>query len=220
MIPKRLLLTHVSEHSLEPKLRYCMQRMKDLHPDWEFLFFSDGDCREFIRKEAPEFMELYDWYPKAVMRADLFRLLVVHRLGGFYLDTDMLLESSLDPLVEHSAVFTIEEQMTVQYVRRRFPRWMWHMGGQWSIANYAFAAEKGHPYVGAVLDQVVARTADFDIEDCSSLDILHSTGPDAVTAAYYREPERWKDVTILNVPGCRFGVHGQHLVHSIWWEGF
>lgn len=219
MIPKRLLLTHVSEQVLEPKLRYCLDRMKELHPGWEYVFFSDGDCRDFVEEHAPEFGELYDWYPKPVMRADLFRVLVVHRLGGFYFDTDMLLSRPLDPLLNHSAVFSVEELMDPVSYRMRFPRSMWHLADQYTIANYAFGAEKGHPFVGAILDEIVARSADFEAEDCSSLDILHSTGPDAVTTAYYRDREKWKDVTILDVAGCRFGPYGQHLVHSIWWEG-
>ena len=63
-----------------------------------------------MEREFPEFAEFYDWYPRAVMRADLFRLLVVYRLGGFYLDTDFLLEAPLDPLVEHAAVFAVEQE--------------------------------------------------------------------------------------------------------------
>lgn len=219
MIPKRLLLTHVSRNSLEPKLRYCLQRMKEMHPDWEFVFFSDGDCRDFVKQKAPEFAELYDWYPRAVMRADLFRLLAVYRLGGFYLDTDFLVESPMDPLVGNSAVFTIEERLEGSFLRSRFPPWMSRFVGKWSIANYAFAAEEGHPFLRAILDQVISRTADFHVEDVTNLDILHSTGPDALTVAYYQDHERWQDVTILNAEGCRFGEHGQHLVHSIWWDG-
>ena len=46
MIPKRLLVTHVSEHTLEPKLKYCLKLMREMHPGWEFLFFPDGDCRD------------------------------------------------------------------------------------------------------------------------------------------------------------------------------
>lgn len=218
MIPKRLLVTHVSEHTLEPKLKHCLKVMKEMHPAWEFMFFSDGDCRDFVRKECPDFAELYDWYPRAVMRADLFRLLAVHRLGGFYLDTDFLLDSPLDPLLGHSAVFSIEEKMDPGFLKQRFPRWMWELKGRWSLANYAFAAEAGHPFLAAILDEVIARTADFEAEDCSNLDILHSTGPDAVTAAYYRQEEKWGDVKILDTPDCRFGPYGVHLVHSIWLE--
>lgn len=219
MIPKRLIVTHVAEHHLESKLRYCLERMKALHPDWEYLFFSDGDCRDFISDHAPEFAELYDWYPQAVMRADLFRLLAVHRLGGFYLDTDMLIEEKLDPLLKHSAVFSIEEQLKTHYITSRFPRWMWKYENDWSLANYAFAAEKEHPFVGAILEELITRSTHFEAEDCTSSEILHSTGPEAVTTVYFRNLEKWSDVTVLKTEGCRFGPYGKHLVHSIWWDG-
>lgn len=73
-----------------------MNLMRELHPQWEFLFFSDGDAREFVKREFPDHLELYDWYPRPVLKADFFRLLVVERLGGFYLDTDFLLLKKLD----------------------------------------------------------------------------------------------------------------------------
>ncbi len=46
MIPKQIFCMHVSQHTLEPKLRYCINLIRELHPHWEFLFFSDGDARD------------------------------------------------------------------------------------------------------------------------------------------------------------------------------
>lgn len=216
MIPKRILCTHKSAFDLEPKLRYCLHRVREFHPEWDFHFFSDGDSRNFVERECPEYLELYDWYPRPVMEADLFRLLAVHRLGGFYLDTDFLVEKPLDPLCQEKAVFAYEHEIDEKAFARRYPRWMRSGEERLTLGNYAFGAEAGHPFVAAILDELVERTRTFEAEDCNDLDILHATGPDAVTSVYYRHRERWSDVKVLRSERMGLGSYGVHLVTGGW----
>ena len=216
MIPKRIFCTHVSEHTLDLKLRYCIDLMKKLHPDWDFVFFSDGDCEDFVRRECPEFLELYQWYPRPVLKADLFRLLVVWRLGGFYLDTDFLPKEALDPLCDEAAVFAYEHVIDQAEYDLRYPRWMRTREQTRTLANYAFGAEPGHPFVRAILDELISRTRALEVEDVTDLDVLHATGPDAVTTVYYRDQECWQDVVLLEAERAGLGPYGVHLVHGSW----
>lgn len=216
MIPKRIICTHVSQNTLEPKLRFCMDLMQNLHPDWEFIFFSDGDSRHFIELEAPEYLELYDWYPRPVLKADLFRLLAVYKLGGFYLDTDFMLHTSLEPLCRHDAVFAWEHEVDKKEFELRYPAWLRTHEERLTLANYAFGAKAGHPFLLAILDELLARTETFEAENCNDLDILHSTGPDAVTTVYYRNRPKWEDVVVLRSPEMGLGHYGVHLVHGSW----
>lgn len=216
MIPKRIFCTHVSQHTLESKLKYCMNLMQELHPQWEFLFFTDGDSLEFVKQEFPNYLELYDWYPRPVLKADLFRLLVVFRLGGFYLDTDFLLKKKLDPLCREKAVFAFEHEIDEKNYDLRYPPWLRAGEEKLTLANYAFGAEVGHPFLAAILDELVYRTQTFEAEDCHDLDILHATGPDAVTSVYYRHLQKWRDVTMLRSNHAGLGSFGVHLVNGGW----
>jgi mannosyltransferase OCH1-like enzyme len=218
MIPKRIICTHVSEHTLEPKLKHCLTVMEELHPEWETLFFSDGDCEDFVRQRCPDFWELYQWYPRPVMKADLFRLLVVRELGGFYLDTDFLLREPLDPLCHHAAVFAFEHVIEPREFELRYPHWMRTREERLTLANYAFGAEACHPFIDGILDEVIARTRTLVIEEVTDQDILHATGPDAVTTAYYKNREQWRDVVLLEAPTSGLGHYGIHLVHGCWRE--
>lgn len=202
MIPKRIFCTHISQHTLEPKLKYCLNLMQEMHPKWEFVFFSDGDSREFVKREfvkreLPSYLELYDWYPRPVLKADLFRLLVVYRQGGFYLDTDFLLKKKLDPLCREKAVFAYEHVIDEKNYNLRYPTWLRAGEEKLTVANYAFGAEAGHPFLATILEELVYRTQTFEAEDCHDLDVLHATGPDAVTSVYYRQRQKWKDVRML-----------------------
>ena len=53
-------------------------------------------------------LDAYEAAPRVVMRADLFRLAVVAREGGFYFDVDVYAKRSLEPLVAHAAVLPME----------------------------------------------------------------------------------------------------------------
>ncbi|MBK1835588.1 glycosyltransferase family 32 protein [Roseibacillus ishigakijimensis] len=197
MIPKRLICTHKSEYALEPKLRFCLERMKELHPTWEWCFFSDEDCEAFVAEEMPQYAELYRWYPRPVLKADCFRLLAVMRLGGFYLDTDFLVEAPLDPLCEHEVVFPWEWTLGWDDFEMRFPPWLGLKAERRAVGNYAFGAEAGHPFLQALLDEMVVRTENFEAENCVDLDVLHATGPDLVTSVYYERREEWSTVHLL-----------------------
>ena len=53
---------------LDLKIKYCIDLMHEIPPEWKFLFFSDGNCEDFVRRECPGYMELYDWYPRPVLK--------------------------------------------------------------------------------------------------------------------------------------------------------
>lgn len=216
MIPGRIVCTHVSNNTLEPKLKYCVSLMQELHPQWDFRFFSDGDARDFVKGECPEHLELYDWYPRPVLKADLFRLLAVYRFGGFYLDTDFLLHKKLDPLCREKAVFAYEHVIDEKNYQMRYPLWLRAGEERLTLANYAFGAEAGHPFLAAILEELVYRTQTFEAEACNDLDILHATGPDAVTSVYYRQHEKWRDVKMLKSEQMGLGDYGVHLVNGGW----
>lgn len=190
--------------------------MHELHPDWDVVFFSDGDARDFVAREFPGYIDLYDWYPRPVLKADLFRVLVVYRLGGFYLDADFLLSRKLDPLCCERAVFAYEHKIDDNNFNLRYPAWLRAGEEHLTLANYAFGAEAGHPFLAAILDEMVYRTQTLEAEDCNDLDVLHATGPDLVTSVYYRNRQRWKDVAVLKSNRMGLGSYGVHLVHGGW----
>jgi len=233
MIPRRIICTHKNTTALLQVHRYCFAQMQRLHPDWDIQFFSDGDCLEFIANHRPEYAELYAWYPRPVMKADLFRLLAVDTMGGFYLDLDVWLVESLDMLCEKEAVFPWEHEFSHRIFSERYPGPLAKGIKRWQVGNYAFGARPSHPFLAAILAELVARTNTFHESWCSDHDILRATGPDMVTTVYYRNPSLHNTVEVLRGgedldgpsanlgPGSqpdwqRFGKYGSHLLTSVW----
>ena len=71
---------------------------KALNPDWEYMFWLDNDLELFVERNYPEFIKLYQSYPKIVQRTDLGRYLLMHKFGGVYADIDTDCRASLNSI--------------------------------------------------------------------------------------------------------------------------
>lgn len=100
MIPKIIHYAWVGT----PMPREVKQRVKEWQsvlPDWEFRLWNE-DNYDFNSFDFTKYkMEKKDWG----FAADELRYDVVYRYGGFYLDTDMIIKKSLNPLLDYKAVF-------------------------------------------------------------------------------------------------------------------
>lgn len=88
MIPKRIIQTWKSR-KIPVEFRRYQKQIRKLNTDYEYLLFTDEDVNDFIAAEYPQFFEAFDSCSEFIFKADLFRLLAVHKLGGFYLDLDV-----------------------------------------------------------------------------------------------------------------------------------
>src|SRR5215469_12232239 len=98
-IPKRIIQTDKSS-DLPLLARASATNLRLLNPDFEYLFFDDASVEEFIDAEFPQYRPVFDSFPVRIQRYDFFRYLAVYHFGGFYFDTDVLLSSALEDLLE------------------------------------------------------------------------------------------------------------------------
>jgi hypothetical protein len=141
----------------------AIERARRLHPGWRVVVWQDP-----IAREAFELAPLWDRANSGAQLADLVRLEVVHRLGGIYVDSDLLLERALDPLRRYG-FFVASEDGTVP-------------------TNAVFGATPGHPALRRLID-AIARDAHLDWR----LEPVHTTGP----GFFARELAGRTDVTVL-----------------------
>ena len=70
-------------------MREAIDKMKHENPKVTFEYLDDAQQRDWVVEHmAPDVVNLYDGLPNAVMRADLWRYMVVATEGGLYLDSD------------------------------------------------------------------------------------------------------------------------------------
>lgn len=71
-------------------------RCQKINPHYRTFIWYDSDCDEFVAHYFSEFIDLYRSLPQPVMRADMWRYLVLYQYGGVYLDLDVDCLLSID----------------------------------------------------------------------------------------------------------------------------
>jgi len=218
-IPK---IIHQTAATTEPPA-WCQslrQQAVRLHPGWDHRFYDDAAGRDFLRRELPHLLPLYDNYPHNIQRVDLFRVAAGYVSGGFYLDLDIECHRPLDTLCEYRCVLaeeiTLDPEQAVAFGNVNPLR----------VANYMFGSEPGHPFWLDLVDEM-HRRARRPI--ASENDILESTGPGLWSDVYHRVKDRYPDLVLLRndrrtcakcgVISCHFGDFASHL-HVGSWRGF
>ena len=60
----------------------------DMNPEYEYFHFNDTDILDFICNFYPHFAAIYQTIVPGAMRADIWRLAIVLKYGGIYVDSD------------------------------------------------------------------------------------------------------------------------------------
>ncbi len=225
VIPKRIIQIG-KDQQFSVRQRAVMANMKLLNPDHEYIYFDNQQKEDFVRREYKQYISVYEGFRYPIQRYDFFRYLAIHFYGGFYFDLDVLLASSLSPLLELGCVFTFETISTSYYLRD-------NLGMDWQIGNYAFGATPQHPFIEALIENCVRGQRDphwvvpmmrgtppFRGDEFY---VINSTGPGLVSRIFAENPDLAKTVMVLypeDVCDLRnwntFGEWGTHLADSSW----
>jgi hypothetical protein len=219
-IPRTIIQTWKTE-ALPFPLSAFAKRLRALNPGFEYRLFSDADAEAFVRDDYPDFEPAWRALRTPVERADLFRVLAVHRFGGFYFDLDVIMNRPLDPLVEYSCVFPFEN-MADPYTAANF-------GITEQLGQYAFGAAPGHPLLRAYAENIrrvaldpLAGAPRAAIERYPSANeavrIIMSTGPGMLGRTLGQQPELGRGMKVIAATplggGKRlkycFGAFGSH----------
>lgn len=153
LIPKIIHQTYKNE-TIPEVWRDAQKSCLDLHPDYEYILWTDLSAREFIREEYPWFLETFDGYTYPIQRADAIRYFVLAHFGGIYLDLDDGCERRLDPLLAYPA-----------WVRRTIPT---------GISNDAMGSRPQHPFFLMVIDELPKYDRSWLLP---YITVMGSTGP-------------------------------------------
>lgn len=169
MIPKRLHFTWKTTALPRPMQAYY-DAWRRLHPGWDVRLWTDDSMRAFVAEAYPDFLPVYDSYPKMIQRADAFRYLVLGRLGGIYADLDVEPLQPVDDLLQYAAFLGIEP------LEHIFPD-RHHQGVPFLLTN---------AFMGSVPEHRLWRDIVALLPELVRQETFYSTGPSMVTAAVLR----------------------------------
>lgn len=189
-IPKIVHQTFHEPLALPEVLRTTRLQLQRQNPHWEFRLYSDDDCFDFIRAHyATSVLAAYNAINPiyGAARADFFRYLLLYKMGGVYMDIKSSAVWSLDRVVSDSAYLLSHWDNRVGEPHqgwgmhfRDLPRGEFQ---QWHIA-----CEPGHPFLKAVIEQVLHNIKHYTVEifGVGGKGVLTTTGPIAYTMGVFR----------------------------------
>lgn len=102
LIPKTLYLTYKTK-DIPPQI---LQHFQTWNPGWNIQFYDDQDCIAFLKKHYPErYVNFFQQVKYGPIKADLWRLCVLHKYGGVYCDVDLILLKGVEQFLEPTANF-------------------------------------------------------------------------------------------------------------------
>ncbi|KAK6199454.1 nucleotide-diphospho-sugar transferase [Scheffersomyces amazonensis] len=143
------------------------QACVDLHPDYQYILWTDEMARDFISEEYPWFLKTWDRYPYPIQRADAIRYFALVHYGGVYIDLDDGCERRLDPLLTVPA-----------FVRKTIPT---------GISNDVMGAVPHHEFFKKVLDSLQNYQRNWLVP---YITIMFSTGP-LFLSVMWKQYKRW-----------------------------
>lgn len=120
MIPKKIHYCWFGRNPLPELAVRCIESWKKYCPDYEIIEWNEDNYDINKISYVKEAYQARKW----AFVTDYVRLDVVNQYGGIYLDTDVELLKSLDPLLKYKSFFGMEE-------------------GKFIATGLGFGAEKG-----------------------------------------------------------------------------
>lgn len=153
-IPRIIWQTNFTDKfTLPVYFNYWVNR--HMSPTYEHRFVSTEARAEFIKENYPQ--DIYDAYSRiqiGAAQADFWRVLVLYKYGGVYLDIDATTVVSLDKL--------IKPEDTEKFLKLKDGR----------ICNSFIAAAPNNPIIGKIIEQIKRN-----IEENTIGGVFDMTGP-------------------------------------------
>jgi mannosyltransferase OCH1-like enzyme len=133
MIPKIIHQIWVGDFKIPEREKKLMKHLRELHDDYEYMFWQE--CNDL----PPNIQFWYDKFysiKNYVFCADLLRMWVVYKHGGFYLDIDFDIKQKLNSFFEKNGAF------------------FFHNDTDFTIPNNIFVAKKDSPILKYCIDNI------------------------------------------------------------------
>jgi mannosyltransferase OCH1-like enzyme len=101
-IPRKIIQTSRTNKYASLLHYNAVQTFIELNPEYEYHFYDDNECRDFIKNNFDEsVLDSYDLLYPGAFKADLFRYCYIYINGGCYFDNKYILRMSLRKIVKN-----------------------------------------------------------------------------------------------------------------------
>lgn len=214
-IPRIIHQTCKDKRALPDELLANVELLRALNPGWEHQLYENAEMEDFIRTHygaevVGVFRKVNPAYP--VVKADLFKYLLLHQCGGAYFDIKSTARKPLDDVLQPDDHFLLAQWHNK--LGEEFQGFGLHPdlaaipGGEFQ--QWHIVAAQGHPFLAHVINRALfnLRTYDADFHGTGALGVLRATGPICYTLAIAphlrRSPFRIVDSRAI---GFRYSIY-------------
>ena len=129
MIPKIIHYCWLSGEKFKPIQEHCIATWKSQLADYQFIKWNKKRSNKIQSKFYRKMLRAENW----VYASDYVRLFALYLHGGFYLDLDVEILKSLDPLLNKQIVLGLEDE------------------SEKSLGCHFIGAEPHHPFIAACM---------------------------------------------------------------------
>src|SRR3989344_1035479 len=113
------------------------------YPDWHHKIWSGKELEEMIRRDYPEYLKNYQQVPSMAFKSDIARAVLMHKLGGIYVDTDFESFLNAEELFENYDIILSIERILLS--RRKI------------LGTALLISKPHHSYWISVLDKMMSN---------------------------------------------------------------
>ena len=104
-IPKKIYQTY-STNMIPEEMKEVSDNWRDMNPDYEYYYYIDKDCREFLSKNFDvNVLDAYDALKPGAYKADLWRYCILYIHGGVYVDMGLVAKYPLKDFISEEDEF-------------------------------------------------------------------------------------------------------------------
>jgi hypothetical protein len=187
-IPRFIHQIYLSGEPPAP-LRANVEALRALNPDWEHRLYDATAAERFIAEEyGPAILQRYHAIAPGygAARADLFRYLLVYRMGGIYLDVKSGADQPFDAVLRPDDAYIIAQWDNApggtHFNAALHPELSGVPGGEFQ--QWHVMASPGHPFLRAVIERVLHLIDSYNPYRVGvGLNVIRVTGPIPYTLA-------------------------------------
>ncbi|MBT7338600.1 MAG: hypothetical protein HN802_02780 [Candidatus Jacksonbacteria bacterium] len=181
-IPKIIHQTY-GTRNLPTELRRTVDTLKAMNSEYTYIFYDDLDIIHFIENNYPkDVLTLFNMInPKyGAARADLFRYLVIYKMGGVYLDIKSCTSIPLRNIIKKEDSYILSH-----WISRDWADEIGNPKGEYQ--QWHIIAEASHIFLSQVLINVFNNIANYDInkDGVGKLATTKITGPRAYSKSIF-----------------------------------
>lgn len=157
IIPKKIHIIWLG--SLYPeRCKKFQETWQKFHPDWEIKLWTDADVKSFKLKNQAAFDRATNFGQKS----DIWRLEILDRIGGLYVDVDFLCLKPFD-ILHHTCEFYIGAAYNYDVL----------------VYNGLIGSVPNHPILKKCINTLTLKGSLTDVDN-----IMKNTGPNFVTGCF------------------------------------